>query len=85
MGMFTRSSYGTKTHGDLGTDLGDQMWEAVGVMEGVNVKTTGEPPARCAVLRPHRPSWLDFELLQGRARAELPLCLQGPQHVMAAQ
>lgn len=70
MGVFTRSSCGTKAHGDPGTDLGGQMWGAVGVMEGVNVKPAGEPPARCAVLRPHGPRWLDCKLLQGRAGAE---------------
>lgn len=42
MGVFTRSKYVTKTPGDLGADLGGQMWEAVGVIEGVNVKTAGE-------------------------------------------
>lgn len=63
MGVFTPSSYATKTSSDLGTDLGGQRWEAVGVIQGVNVKTAGEPPARCAVLRPRR-------LLEGRAGAE---------------
>lgn len=82
MGVFTPSSYATKTPSDLGTDLGGQRWEAVGVIQGSMLRQQGSPQPgvlSCVLSGPAAGvgSW------RAGLGLSLPLCPQGTQHMVA--